>query len=324
MNKKLNAFIRILTIVLAAVAVGGAFFVKGKMSDAITLTNPLGALKEIAAPPLLNTLLSTPKDFDARIAAIAKAKGVIEKKQNDIDTLETTKKELLASVADKDGKIKDLGEKTTALDTQVAELTRKRDEAVTQLTDANSKKDGAVAELATAKEELVKATEKVAAMFTKDQLAETEAKATKEKETAEAIRIKYVALHTKVSNAMDNSNPFGFSRDPLGEPGKEAAPGTAVVAAAVEAATESILTKIVDIDAKTGVIAFSVGGDNGIKEKALFDVKVDGKRIGKVQIASAKASLSLGQIQFEKDLDLKALARGGIVSLVPSNKLASN
>lgn len=323
MNKKLNAFIRILTIVLAGLAVGGALFVKGKMSDAITLTQTLGADEEIKAPAPLNTLLSTPKDFDARITAIAKAKGVIDKKRADIIALEATKKDLQNAVTEKDGKIKDLGEKTTALDTQVAELTRKRDEAVTQLTDANSKKDGAVAELATAKEELVKATEKVAAMFTKDQLAETEAKATKEKETAEAIRIKYVALHTKVSNAMENANPFGFPRDPLGEPSKEATAGT-VEGTTVEAASESILTKIIDIDSKTGIIAFSVGGDSGIKEKSIFDVKVDGKRIGKVQISSAKSSLSLGQIQFEKGLDLKAFARGGIVSLVPSNKLASN
>ncbi|NBV48817.1 MAG: hypothetical protein EBR95_07230, partial [Verrucomicrobia bacterium] len=64
---------------------------------------------------------------------------------------------------------------------------------------------------------------------------------------------------------------------------------------------------------------------NGIKEKAVFDVKLDGKKIGKVQISSVKGALSLsyGQLQPDKDLDLAAIAKAASVSLVPSTKLAS-
>jgi hypothetical protein len=314
MNKKLNAVLRILTIAAAGFGCYAAFTLKGKMDAALTKTAWAVTDPEIKAG----------KEYDARMASLASAKAIIDAKRAAIIELETSKKDLQADVADKKTKIEGLTTQNTALEGERAELTRKRDEAVAQLTDANSKKDSAVAELATAKEELVKATEKAAGMFTKEQLAETEAKVTKAEEKAEAIRSKYVGLHTWAARAAESATPGGFQRDPFAEPAKEGSPGTTAVAAAVESVTESVLTKIVDIDTKTGIVAFSVGESNGIKEKSVFDVRVDGKKIGKVQIASAKASLSFGQIQPEKDLNLGAFSRGGIVSLVPANKLASN
>ena len=314
MNKKLNAFLRILTVVAAVAAVVFAFLLKGKMDAALTKTAWAVADAEVKAG----------KDYDARMTSLAGVQGLLDSKRKAIADLELNKKDLLADVADKKTKIEGLTAANTTLEGERAELTRKRDELAAQLTDANSKKDGAEAALASAKEELVKATEKAAAMFTKEQLAESETKATKAEEKAELISGKYRALHAKVSRAMDNNPaPFGFASDPLGEPakpGEAAAPAVAVA----EAATETILTNVLALDSDSGIVAFSVGEANGIQAKAVFDVKVAGKKVGKVQISTVKGVISFGQLQPDKELDIRAISKAGAVSLVPSTKLAVN
>jgi hypothetical protein len=314
MNKKLNAFLRILTVVAAVAAVVFAFLLKGKMDAALTKT----------AWAVTDSEVKAGKDYDARMTSLAGVQGLLDSKRKAIADLELNKKDLLADVADKKTKIEGLTAANTTLEGERAELTRKRDELAAQLTDANSKKDGAEAALAAAKEELVKATEKAAAMFTKEQLAESETKATKAEEKAELISGKYRALHSKVSRAMDNNPaPFGFASDPLGEPakpGEAAAPAVAVA----EAATESILTNVLALDSDSGIVAFSVGEANGIQAKAVFDVKVAGKKVGKVQISTVKGVISFGQLQPDKDLDIRAISKAGAVSLVPSTKLAVN
>jgi hypothetical protein len=313
MNKKLNAFLRILTVVAAVAAVVFAFLLKGKIDAALTKT----------AWAVNDPELKAGKDYDARMASLATLPALLDGKRKAIAELELAKKDLQADVADKKMKIEGLTATNTTLEGERAELTRKRDEFAAQLTDANSKKDGAEAALASAKEELVKATEKSAGMFTKEQLAEIQDKATHAEETIGLIRSKYAALHGKVSRAMDNNpTPFGFASDPLGEPAKpgEAAP----VVAVAEAASDSILTNVLALDTNSGIVAFSVGEANGIKEKAVFDLKIDGKRVGKVQISSVKGALSFGQLQPDKDLDLGAISKAGSVSLVPSTKLAAN
>jgi hypothetical protein len=313
MNKKLNAFLRILTVVAAVAACAFAFLLKGKMDVALTKTAWAVADAEVKAG----------KDFDARMASLATLPTLLDAKRKSIADLELAKKDLLADVADKKTKIEGLTAANTTLEGERADLTRKRDELAAQLTDANSKKDGAEAALATAKEELVKATEKAAGMFTKEQLAEIEAKATAAEQKADQIRGRYAALHAKVSRAMDNNPaPFGFASDPLGEPAK---PGEAAPAAvAVEAPTENILTNVLAVDSGSGIVAFSVGEANGIKAKDIFDVKIDGKKVGKVQISSVKGVLSFGLLQPEKELDLRAISKAGAVSLVPSAKLTVN
>jgi len=313
MNKKLNAFLRILTVVAAVAAVVFAFLLKGKMDAALTKT----------AWAVTDSEVKAGKDYDARMTSLAGVQGILDGKRKAIADLELAKKDLQADVADKKTKIEGLTAANTALEGERAELTRKRDELAAQLTDANSKKDGAEAALASAKEELVKATEKAAAMFTKEQLAESETKATKAEEKAELISGKYRALHAKVSRAMDNNPaPFGFASDPLGEPAKpgEAAPAVAVA----EAATETILTNVLALDSDSGIVAFSVGEANGIQAKAIFDVKVAGKKVGKVQISTVKGVISFGQLQPDKELDIRAISKAGSVSLVPSTKLAVN
>ena len=312
MSKKLDIFVRILAIILGALALAAGFMLKGKMDVALTNTAWAVTDPEVKAG----------KEYDARMTSLAGVKGLLDAKRKEIEEANLAKKDLNATVADKNTKIEGLTAANTTLEGERTELTRKRDELAAQLTDANSKKDGAEASLATAKEELVKATEKAAGMFTKEQLAEIEAKATKAEELAAALRGKYTALHAWAARASDNTAPGGFQRDPFGEPAKEGDAPTAV-AVTVEAATDSVLTNVLALDAKSGIVAFSVGEANGIKEKAVFDVKVDGKKIGKVQISSVKGSLSYGQLQPDKDLDLGAIAKAASVSLVPSTKLAS-
>jgi hypothetical protein len=314
MKPKLNAFLRILTVVLALAAVAFAFLLKGKMDAALANT----------AWALTDPEVKAGKEYDARMASFGAAnmKVLIDKKRKEIEEANLAKKDLAADVADKKTKIEGLTATNTTLEGERAELTRKRDELAAQLTDANSKKDAAVADLTTVKEDLVRATEKAAGLFTKEQLAEIEAKATKAEELAAALRGKYTALHAWAARAAESAAPGGFQRDPFGEPAKEGDAPTAV-AVAVEAATDAVLTNVLALDAKSGIVAFSVGEANGIKEKAVFDVKVDGKKIGKVQISSVKGALSYGQLQPDKVLDLGAIAKAASVSLVPSTKLAS-
>ena len=312
MSKKLDIFVRVLAIVFGALAVAAAVMLKGKMDVALTNTAWAVTDPEVKAG----------KEYDARMTSLAAVKGLLDAKRKEIEEANLAKKDLNATVADKNTKIEALTAEKTALEGERTELTRKRDELAAQLTDANSKKDGAMAELTTVKEDLVRAIDKAAGMFTKEQLAEIEAKATKAEELAAALRGKYTALHAWASRAAENNAPGGFQRDPFGEPAKEGEAPTAV-AVTVEAATDSVLTNILALDAKSGIVAFSVGEANGIKEKAVFDVKVDGKKIGKVQISSVKGALSYGQLQPDKDLDLGAIAKASSVSLVPSTKLAS-
>lgn len=312
MNKKLNAFLRILTVVAVVAAAVFAFLLKGKMDAALTKT----------AWAVTDTEVKAGKDYEARMDKLSTVGTLLDAKRKSIADLELAKKDLIADVADKKTKIEGLTAANTTLEGERAELTRKRDELAAQLTDSNSKKDGAEAALASAKEELVKATEKAAGMFTKEQLAEIETKATNAEQKAELIIGKYRGLHTKVSRAMENNpSPFGFPSDPLGEPAK---PGDAAPAVAVDAPIENILTNILALDADSGIVAFSVGEANGIKAKDIFDVKIAGKKVGKVQISIVKGVLSFGQLQPDKELDIRAISKASSVSLAPSTKITLN
>ncbi len=313
MNKKLNISLRILTGLAAVAAVVFAFLLNGKMDAALTKT----------AWSVADTDVKAGKDFDARMTSLATVGELLKAKRQSIADLEVTKKDLQADVADKKTKIEGLTAANTELEGERAELTRKRDELAAQLTDANSKKDGAEAALAATKEELVAVTEKAAGMFTKEQLAEIEAKATASEEKAELIVSKYRALHTRISRAMDgNPSPYGFGSDPLGQPAKPGDEPTAV-AVAVDAPIENILTNVLALDSGSGIVAFSVGETNGIKSKDMFDVKIDGKKVGKVVISSVKGSVSYGQLQPDKDLDLRAISKASSVSLAPASIILS-
>jgi hypothetical protein len=316
MKPKLNAFLRILTVVLALAAVAFAVLLKGKMDLALTSTE--WVMNDAELKPAT-------KDYDVRIAAFGKPKleVLLNQKRQDILNLTQGKNAAEEDAKKKAAVIDELSKTKDVLEGERTELTRKRDELAAQLTDANSKKDGAEAALAATKEELVAVTEKAAGMFTKDQLAEIEAKATAAEEKAELIVSKYRALHTRISRAMDgNPSPFGFGSDPLGQPAKPGDEPTAV-AVAVDAPIENILTNVLALDSGSGIVAFSVGETNGIKSKDMFDVKIDGKKVGKVVISSVKGSVSYGQLQPDKDLDLRAISKASSVSLAPASIILS-
>lgn len=312
MNKKLNIVLRLLTIVIALAAVAFAYLLNGKMELALSKTAWAVADPEVKAG----------KEFDARMTSLAGLPAVLDAKRKAIADLELVKKDLTADVADKKTKIEGLTEANTTLEGERADLTRKRDELAAQLTDSNSKKDGAMAELTTVKEELVRATEKAAGMFTREQLAEIEAKATEAETKLATIKGKYTALHNFTSKATEQEAPGGHLRDPLGEAPKDGATsGTPV--AVVDAVTDAVMTNLLAFDSDSGIVAFSVGEANGIKKSAVFEVKIAGKKAGSVQITSVQGALSYGQLQPGKDLDIAAFAGATTVSLAPSFKLAN-
>lgn len=303
MNKKLNMFLRILTVVAVAASGYFAWTLKGKVSTALEKTAWTVNDEEIKAP----------KDFDGRIKALAETKTVLETKRKRIEELSGNVKDLQADVADKKTKIEGLTANVATLEGERAELTRKRDEAVAQLTDANSKKDAAVAELGAAKEELVKEKEKTASLFTEEQLEEQSAKAKHAEESLDIVKTKYAALYNYAASRTDTKIPL--PRDPLAA---EAAPDATGAAVVVQAnPTDTVLTKVVTLDSKTGLVAFSVGEQNNIKNGTLFDVLVNGVSVGKVRICSVKTALSFAQISPEEKSDLKALSSGSVVTLAP-------
>ena len=53
-------------------------------------------------------------------------------------------------------------------------------------------------------------------------------------------------------------------------------------------------------------------------------MKIDGKKVGKVQISTVKGVLSFGQLQPDKELDIRAISKASSVSLVPSTKILLN
>ena len=301
MNQKLNTIIRSIGIVAAIAAGVFAYLLKGKMEAAMTATKFAVEDTEIAAA----------KEFDPRMKEIsAKTTALLNKKRERILELEGNKKDLEADVADKKTKIEGLTANVASLEGERAELTRKRDELTSQLADTNSKKDAALAELSASKEELVKEKEKSASMFTKEQLDEQAAKAKMAEESLDTVKTRYAALYNYAAARSETKVPL--PRDPLAV---DASKDTASAAAAVP--TDTILTKVLSLDAKTGIIAFSVGEQNNIKNGNLYDVLVNGTSIGKVRFYSVKAALSFAQVAPDDRNDLNAFAAGKIVTLAP-------
>ena len=95
MNKKLNAFLRILTVVAAVAAVVFAFLLKGKMDAALTKT----------AWAVTDAEVKAGKDYDARMTSLATLPTLLDAKRKAIADLEIVKKDLIADVADKKTKI---------------------------------------------------------------------------------------------------------------------------------------------------------------------------------------------------------------------------
>lgn len=304
MNKSVNMVLRIVGVLAAVAACTFAYLLKGKIDTAMTNTAWTTTDAEILAN----------KQFDLRMVDInTKAKALLETKRTKITELEGNVKDLNADVADKKQKIEGLTANVTTLEGERAELTRKRDELNGQLAEANSKKDSLTAELNTSKEELAKDKEKIASLFTKDQLDAEIAKANKAEETRNTATQKYVQLYNWTVSTTGNKPPY--PRDPLLEEKADTVQ--------VEYGPETIVTRIVVIDPSKGLVSFSVGELNGIKVQTGFYVRINNVVVGQVRVESVQAALSTAQIL--PGAKLEQFARGGIVTLVPfSGKIASN
>jgi len=314
MNKSVNMVLRIVGVVAAIAACVFAYLLKGKVDQAMQNTAWTTTDAEILAN----------KQFDARMVDInTKAKALLEAKRTKITELEGNVKDLTADVADKKQKIEGLTANVTTLEGERADLTRKRDELNGQLAEANSKKDSLTSELNAAKEELAKHKEKIAALFTKEQLDAEIAKANKAEESRNTVTQKYARLWNTYKNDTGN-NPTGFTRDPLVEEKADSLQ--------VEFGPETLKARIIVVDPSKGFVSFSVGELNDIKPNSNFTVLVNNKTVGQVRVESVQAAMCTAQITPFKDKDkdkdkteLDKFVRGGVVTLVPfSGKISDN
>ena len=304
MNKSVNLVIRIVGVLAAIAACVFAYKLQGKLDTA----------KEKTAWTVDDLEISANKQFDLRLDDInIKAKSLWEQKKADITELKGKVKDRDAEVADKTVKIEGLTANVTTLEGERAELTRKRDELTGQLTEANSKKDSLTAELNSSKEEIAKDKEKIAALFTKEQLDGEIAKANKAEEGRNTATQKYVQLYNWTVATTGNKPPY--PRDPLLE--------EKVDTVQIEFGPETIKTRIVVIDPSKGLVSFSVGEINGIKPLSGFYVRVNNENIGTIRVESVQAALSTAQILPGAKLD--QFTRGGVVTLVPfTGKIVNN
>jgi peptidoglycan hydrolase CwlO-like protein len=315
MNKKLNIVIRTLGV-LAAIAAGVfAYLLKGKIETAMTATNFAVVDAEVGAA----------KEFAPRMAEIsAKTTALLTKKRERIIELEGNKKDLEADVADKKTKIEGLTANVATLEGERADLTRKRDELTGQLAEANGKKDALAAELKSSQEDLVKEKEKVAVLFTKEQLEAEVAKANKAQENMDKVKNKYAALRNEDRGTIGaQPDPFKFPEDPTVEATTEG------IASSFGA--DTIKTRILVIDPSKGIVCFTAGENDGLKKGEKFEVLQNGVKIGAVSIAATKASSSVAEIHPVSEKEEKegksataGFTRGGEVTLSPfSGKLAT-
>jgi len=294
MNKSANLVLRIVGVIAAIAACVFAYLLKGKVDTAMANT----------AWTTTDTEILANKQFDLRMVDInTKAKSLLEGNVKDLN----------ADVADKKQKIEGLTANVTTLEGERAELTRKRDELTGQLTEANSKKDSLTAELNSAKEEIAKDKEKIAALFTKEQLDREIAKANKAEENRNTATQKYVQLYNWTVATTGNKPPY--PRDPLLEEKADTVQ--------IEFGPETIKTRIVVIDPSKGLVSFSVGDLNGIKPQDGFYVRINNENVGTVRVEAVQAALSTAQILPGAKLD--QFTRGGVVTLVPfTGKIANN
>ena len=298
MNKKLNLFIRIFGIVAALAAGAFAYLLKGKMDAAMTATAWAVADPEVGARP----------QFDARMTDIgSKVKPLLDAKSKKILELEGNVKDLRAEVADKTTKIEGLTANVTALEGERAELTRKRDELTGQLTEATSKRDSIAAELDAAKQEIVAEKQKTAAMFTKEQMEESITKVTQAEEKLDKARGRYVQLYGWAAGKSDTKPPY--PRDPLVDEAPAGTPGAPSFGA------EGIVTKVISLDASTGLVAFSVGEHSGVRADVGFELMVAGVKAGNVRVSAARPNVSYAQML--PGFELKQVTNGAVVKLVP-------
>ena len=304
MNKSVSLALRILGIVLAIAACVFAYLLNGKIDSAMKHTEWAVNDPEIQAR----------KNYDGRMADLGKkVKELVEAKRSKIGEMEKAVADLQADVADKKGKIEGLTANVSSLEAERSELTLKRDSLTAQLTEANSKNESLASELNGTKQSLAKEKEKVASLFTKEQIDAEIAKTAKAEEGRKDLALKYSQLYSYAQTAGGNTPPF--PRDPSTEGTPEGAK--------VDFVPETIKTRIVLLNSADGLVCFSVGESNGIKAQSTFKVRLGDKEIGRVHIESVQNSISTAQILSGSSID--DFSNGDIVTLeAEAGKVANN
>ena len=184
------------------------------------------------------------------------------------------------------------------------ELTRRRDELSSNLATVTGERDSLSSQLNTAREDVARRTEQIAAMFTREQL-DTEINAkNKMEDSRNDVTNKYVQLYNWIQNNTGSKPPYPRDPNYVDNGGVK-----------VDAAPETLTTRIVAISPSQGLISFSVGEEVGVRADAGFEILVNDRSVGKVRISEVSPSFCVAQIL--PNTNLEALARGQVLTLVP-------
>jgi len=291
MTKSTNLAIRLLGIV-AAVACGAfVYLLNGKVDLVMAKTAVL--VREGAG-----------NDFDSRVNKIPEVHAILEERRAKVVEHEGTIKDLVADVAEKKTRIDELNRNVATLEGERTELTRRREELATNLATVTGERDSLSSQLNSAREDVARKAEQIAAMFTREQLDAEIAAKNKMEDARNDVTNKYVQLYNWIQNNTGSKPPY--PRDPsyVDNGGVK-----------VEAAPETLTTRIVAISPSQGLISFSVGEEVGVRNDAGFEIFVNERSVGKVRISEVSPSFSVAQIL--PNTNLGALARGQVLTLVP-------
>lgn len=319
MNKTVSLSIRIVAI-LAAAGAGYAWYT-------IHTKNIEKAMTDTAwmkSDPELNA----GEEFTQRMDAVAKAKGVLDKKRADIKDLESQKSGLLDQLANRDAKISDLNEEKKQLENEKTDLIRKRDEFQRAAREAEGKASQLQSELESATAQIAKKIEQISEMKTQDEFNEQVAKTDTAVDNLQKVVGRYSQLDIWVSK---QGLKAPFPRNPLEErtedtPGK---PGPAL-----DTAPEKIMTKIVTVDRKNGLMAVTLGIADNIQAGKIYSVSREDDPIGDVRVSEIRddgltilsilpeSNLSLFNNEMLVTLTLAAPASAAKAPVAPAPKAA--
>jgi hypothetical protein len=291
MTKSTNLAIRLIGIVAALACGAFVYLLQGKVDLVMSKTAVL--VKEGAG-----------NDFDSRVNKIPEVVQTLDERRAKVTEQEGTIKDLLADVSEKKTRIEELNRNVATLEGERTELTRRRDELSSNLATVTGERDSLSSQLNTAREDVARRTEQIAAMFTREQL-DTEINAkNKMEDSRNDVTNKYVQLYNWIQNNTGSKPPYPRDPNYVDNGGVK-----------VDAAPETLTTRIVAISPSQGLISFSVGEEVGVRADAGFEILVNDRSVGKVRISEVSPSFCVAQIL--PNTNLEALARGQVLTLVP-------
>jgi len=291
MTKSTNLAIRLIGIVAALACGAFVYLLQGKVDLVMSKTASL--VKEGAG-----------NDFDSRVNKIPEVVQTLDERRAKVTEQEGTIKDLLADVSEKKTRIEELNRNVVTLEGERTELTRRRDELSSNLATVTGERDSLSSQLNTAREDVARRTEQIAAMFTREQL-DTEINAKNKMEDARNdVTNKYVQLYNWIQNNTGSKPPYPRDPNYVDNGGVK-----------VDAAPETLTTRVIAISPSQGLISFSVGEEVGVRPDAGFEILVNDRSVGKVRISEVSPSFCVAQIL--PNTNLEALARGQVLTLVP-------